>query len=563
MLSAILRQMGVQPVQWYGHLHGLEYLLQKHPDAAQALECVRSTVDVQDRYSARQTLERAANDLSAEDTFSIIRNNVRFKSAKFDGTLRGLFEVVRHRESHLFYRYFIEQEIPAAIDSRACLYGISINDERQLVAGVVLASLVKELMPQTLVVLGGNYWSRMEHIFGLPEFGELFDHCDAIVYREGFQPVLDLVASLKPHNVPGVVWRDGERQVHINSGTNSPMQFEQLPTPEFNEEDARLQWCPGVVRPLYTMSNCPTRCSFCAISGGSDSFLATPRSMSPRRVAEHMRHLGGGKFDVFDETFTIPRQLGLGKELRALGVEATWQCYLTATRQLNDPDLCHSLYEAGCRSVQLGLESLHPETLGREKKQWNSPLDYIRILRNLKEAGIQTHVFIIVGLPGQPLHYDLKWIPFLLNEAGDYILTIKASRYRLARKSPEEQGTLNTELIEVLPDVRPLSLNRDFRYRQVSRKRVDQMVEVLEATSRRHWGYQLTSTLPWWSNRSHFSWGELREAAVELAKVAPREEEVDLSLAFTKVSTIYRDETGQAHTPIKSWEELRALANTL
>jgi hypothetical protein len=553
-LSGILQQHGHDVVQEYGYLKAVEYVLRGRGGAEMErhLAVVRDPASsVLDRYDARVAFERVSTELNSgeSESFVVERNNVKYDSKLFKGGIPELDHVLRHREEHLFYRYFAEVEVPRAVALRPDLFGISISDERQLVSGCILASLVKEALPSTTVVLGGNYWSRVLDAFHHPRFARLFDHWDAIVYTEGFQPIVELADGVRVSEVSGVVWRDGQT-VRVNGSGRAPTVFDDIPTPVF-ADDIR-QWSPDFVPPLYTMSNCPMRCSFCAIAAGSDTFLGRPRAMEPARIADHMIALGAHRFDVLDEFFTISRQLALGQELARRGYRATWQCYLTMSDKLADPAVCQALAEAGCSGVQLGLESLDPDVLRQEAKSWNHPRNYGRILKNLHDAGIQTHVFIIVGIPNEPINWALRWLGFL-EEYGDHILTIKSSRYRLTRRSPDEQQAKAGRLAGVLAsatDELLLNLNRDqFTYTAngLSRKRVEAIRDLLEEGCRRHWAYQVTSTVPWWNNRGRYTLGELREMAGTLARLRPSEEPLRdsrMRFALNKTASAVRDELG-------------------
>jgi hypothetical protein len=553
-LAGVLRQHGHEVVQEYGYLKAVEYVLREHggPGMERHLAVVRDPdSSVLDRYDARAAFEQTSARLTSGDSESFVveRNNVKYDSKLFKGGIAELDQVLRHREDHLFYRYFAEVEVPRAAALRPDLFGISISDERQLVSGCILASMVKEALPATTVVLGGNYWSRVVDAFHDPRFARLFDHWDAIGYTEGFQPILRLADGVRVPEVPGVVWRDGQT-VRVNGPSPTPTAFDTIPTPVF-ADDIR-QWSPDFVPPLYTMSNCPMRCSFCGIAAGSDTFLGRPRAMEPARIADHMIALGAHRFDVLDEFFTISRQLALGQELARRGYRATWQCYLTMSDKLGDPAVCEALAAAGCSGVQLGMESLDPDVLRQEAKSWNHPRNYGRILKNLHDAGIQAHVFIIVGIPNEPINWALRWLAFL-EDCGDHILTIKSSRYRLTRRAPDEQRAKAGELAGVqasATDELLLNLNRDqFTYTThgLSRKRVEAIRDLLEEACRRHWAYQVTSTIPWWNNRGRYTLGELRDMAGTLARLRPPEEPLRdsrMRFALNKTASAVRDELG-------------------
>jgi len=291
--------------------------------------------------------------------------------------------------------------------------------------------------------------------------------------------------------------------------------------------------------------------------------------MAPSRIAEHMTKLGK-RFDITDELFPIRDQLAVGKELEKIGHQAEWQCYLTVTDDLLNEEICQQLYGAGLRAVQLGLETLEPGTLQRERKQWNMSRTYgfslsekySKILANLRGAGIQPHVFLIVGLPGEPISAGLRWLPFL-EDAGENILTIKSGRYRATRRSPDEQDQRHDDLIQVAEDDKPLRLNRSFRYAHgVSAKQVDALRDAVEQASRNHWAYGVTSVLPWWVNRGRYTWEELRELADELERNSYQSDPVKhMNMALTRLGTALKRE-GYPHR-FATFEELSSIARRL
>lgn len=570
-LAAVLEERGHHVVQHYGYIEAVEHVLRRHggPEVDRALHTVRDPgASILDRYDARILFEEvSAGVASTAENFVVERNNVRCDSRHFKGDVGELIWVLQHREEHVFHSYFAEVELARILAAAPDVVGISVADERQLVSACVLAALVREHAPGTRIVMGGNYWARTLDAYHDPRFAELFDHWDAIVHAEGFRPVIALVEGAEPAVVPGVVWRD-HGTVRVNPRTPAPVSYEALPTPVFDR--GIRQWSPDFVPPLYTMSNCPMRCGFCSIASGSDTFLHKPRIMSERRVAEHIAALGVERVDFVDEYLPVTRQIRIGRELARIGHRATWQCYLTASDQLLAPDTCQALAEAGCRAVQLGLESLDPAVLRQEAKPWNHPANYGRILENLHNAGIQVHVFIIVGVPGEQINRSLRWLSFL-EEHGDHVLTIKSGRYRLTRRAPDERAAMARELpgLQVTGEDRQLlNLNRDqFRYTtdKLSRKRVEAVRDLVEEACRRHWAYQVTSTLPWWTNRGRYTLAQLRSDAATLRANRPAEPSIPaghLKRGLSKVTSALHDELGLRTAPA-SYEDVRDIAARL
>ncbi len=557
-LTSLLRSKGHEVSERYGHIIGLEHvLLSRDKEQSNiALNIMRSKNNTAvDWYMARKIFEDVSGKVVTMDKFAVQRNNVNYVAAGQDGTMQSAINAIDNREADMWYDYFKTVEIPHALSYKPDLYGISIGDERQLFPGLILASMVKDYLPETLVVLGGNFWSRAMTAYFDPMFSTLFDKCcDGIIYREGFNPIIELAESLNPKNSSGTAWNNNGIMV-LNKPNINPFLFEHLPAPDY--DGGAKQWSSEPVYSLYSTSNCFMACEFCSISSGSDSFLGKPRTTSAHRVVEQMISIGGHRFDFCDEMLTVQNQIKIGEELRKAGYNAQWQSYMTANEQLMNPELCHALYEAGCRSVQLGLESLHIGTLDNENKRWNKPENYGKILSNLRSAGIHTHIFIIIGLPGEPLHQTLRWLPFL-EEHGENILTIKAGRYRISRTAPDEQKGIFTD-VELLPNDNPLQLNRKFHYRSVSAQKIDALRDLLEQACREHWAYGVTSAIPWWINRGHYTWDELKQMSYEV----PKDSEVNhLKKSVAKARTILREEIGKDITS-NSFHELIEFAKNI
>ncbi len=569
LLTSVLRKDGHDVQQRWGHIIGLEHMLlaQNKVDVSHALSLIRSPdSNVQELYEARKIFERTSESIQTSDKFRFERNNVVYQSQYQDGTIAGALKAIADRENNLWYPYFNEVEIPAAQDFNPHVYGVSIGDERQLFPGLVLASMVKTALPECVVIVGGNFFGRMPDPKDYPEFIELFNHLDAVVYAEGFQPLQKITETLDPSTATGTIWRNSNDVVK-NPRTTSPTDFESLPVPSL--DSCVHQWAPETIATLYTQSHCPMGCVYCAIARQSDTFadgrlndepLVKPRSVSPKQIALNMQSLGTRKFDITDELFSVGHQLELGKELRKIGYDATWQCYLTITDNLLNPKVAQSLYEAGCRSVQLGLETLSPETLFQVHKQWNHPTGYEQILQNFRDAGINTHAFLMIGLPTEPLYEGLCWVGFL-QKHGRNILTIKSGRWRPARYAPEVEKNLFAAHIELYPDTKPFQTNRSFRYRSAthSNTKVDAMRDIVEQACRRHWAYNVTSTIPWWINRSRYTWEQLEE----MAKQLPAEPDIPhLDDRIAQMRYLVRTELGR-EANFRTWDELAAFSVTL
>lgn len=513
-LAGYLEACGHEVIQSYAHIKGVDCILRKaDTEMGRALRIVRDgAASISDRYWARMAMESVSRSIKTDDTFRIQRNNVVYDSPFYDGTVEGAIQAIREREKSVWYDYLSnhERKLVARVAPGIC--GISIGDQRQVVPGFILGSIIKDAFPSIKVVLGGNIWPRLAHAFSLPGFSTLMEMtCDAIVVSEGFVPLNAFASGAPREKISDLAWVDETKLVRVNCGSLA-VDFNSLPSPVFGESEGATQWAPDRVVPLYTASNCVKQCGYCDISGGSSTFMKQPRQMDVEHVVRDMVTSGATRFDFTEELLNIDRQIDIGRALRQVGYPATWQCYTTITKDLLELGRCQELADAGCRAVQVGLESLDQMTLARERKGWNRPEQYGQILNNLRGVGIQVHAFIILGIPGESAQAQLQW-PAFIKQYGSSLLTIKASRYQLTRLSPEGRFLASggdprasakfahLAHIELKEEFKPLKLNSQFTYKLgsgMSMKKVDALRDVLEEACRRHWAYGITSTLPWW-----------------------------------------------------------------
>ena len=89
--------------------------------------------------------------------------------------------------------------------------------------------------------------------------------------------------------------------------------------------------------------------------------------------------------------------------LKALAADppgAPWYGFARVTPHLTDPQFCRQLKESGCVMLKLGLESGDQAVLDALKK--GVELETVAAaLKNLKEAGIATYVYLLFGTPAE------------------------------------------------------------------------------------------------------------------------------------------------------------------
>jgi radical SAM superfamily enzyme YgiQ (UPF0313 family) len=145
---------------------------------------------------------------------------------------------------------------------------------------------------------------------------------------------------------------------------------------------------------MVTSRGCPHACDFCY----KTSFWG-PRYYEPRPIAEIERELA--TVDDHLVFFLDDNLLGNRRHARAMfavlrGSGIVWQAAasLDVTR---DPGYLEEAYQAGCRSLFVGFESLSPKNMRRNNKLVNVGTDYARACRRFHDAGIMVNGSFVFG----------------------------------------------------------------------------------------------------------------------------------------------------------------------
>jgi anaerobic magnesium-protoporphyrin IX monomethyl ester cyclase len=139
--------------------------------------------------------------------------------------------------------------------------------------------------------------------------------------------------------------------------------------------------------------------------------------IEPAEVVKHLQGLRGQKVFFYDDNFFISKRRGkelLRQMIRAdLGIRFFAQIRIDSVCKNGeiDRELLDLLWNAGCRIVYLGLESINPETLKEYHKE-SSVEDMQGGLAALAERGIKTHGMFVFGADSDTVDSLLKTADF-------------------------------------------------------------------------------------------------------------------------------------------------------
>jgi radical SAM superfamily enzyme YgiQ (UPF0313 family) len=285
------------------------------------------------------------------------------------------------------------------------LVGLSIVTPGMIEAARIAGFAKSICGTHTIVVAGGPHPTALPERT-LREIPEL----DAVVTGEGELTLVDLIRRGIGEDVPGLVFRSGDKFV---STPPRPLEkdLDRLGAPAYHLFDMKfytlpnrwmIPWLNLKVTNVCTSRGCVGACLFCAgplVSGHG------VRYHSIDYVIDQIEHLVGafGVEAIHFEDDSIgadpDRLVLLCEALRGSGLnKIPWDCSLRVDQA--SPELLGEIKSAGCIMVEYGLETGSEELLEAIGKQTSLELNR-RAVQATREAGLRIFADIMFGLPGE------------------------------------------------------------------------------------------------------------------------------------------------------------------
>jgi len=211
---------------------------------------------------------------------------------------------------------------------------------------------------------------------------------------------------------------------------------------------------------LTTARGCDDGCTFCAY------VAAQGRSYRPRPVSDVVAEMlwlqdtfRPRRILVRDLVFAAERTrtLAIVQALVAARFHTPWEC--ESRPEHFDETLLKQMARAGCTTIKIGLETTDPELLTRLGRiatpaEAASYLAYTRrIVAAARRYGIQTRVFVMVGLPGQTLAHARATAAYLRELAPTFIHVRPYVAYPQVPLGPASSGRESAESLRILQAV--------------------------------------------------------------------------------------------------------------
>ena len=280
---------------------------------------------------------------------------------------------------------------------RPAVVGITCDVTRVRETRQILA-MVRAELPEALLVAGGFFPSFVPKA--------LHPMADVVVKGEGERSFADLVTARlgggPADGIPGLYMKNGDGYTYTGDAeTLAPLEDYFFPAWDlFPMKRNYHLWARRMpIAPLVTSRGCPHRCAFCSIhrlTGGRRRQLGVDRVIE--EVGRLTERFGVREIYFKDALFLKERSWmhDFCNRLLREGLDITWWC--PTLPGYADLDTLRLMREAGCHTVNYGIESASPETLKRLRK----PLTVERSLeavRLARKAGLRVKAYFLVGLP--------------------------------------------------------------------------------------------------------------------------------------------------------------------
>ena len=278
-----------------------------------------------------------------------------------------------------------------------------------------IADTVKAVYPDAQTIFGG--------VVATPMHEQVASHpnVDYVVVDRGevaLPALLDtIVKNESPNDVRNLTFKRADGSIVSNKLSYPSISPSNLPFPVIDLFPASAGEDIRYIRQVYALG-CPYKCSYCTIQtiGRKPDYFSIERIISEIRA---YREYYGNHHSIYwgDETFTLhtERTLALLSALEEEG-DIEFDCQ-TRLNCLNNDRVLHALQRAGCRWIEIGLETNSQDSHNLHKNKMKLGTTEETLLR-VRDAGLTACSFGVNGFPEQSLdgmRRSVEWLCDLID----------------------------------------------------------------------------------------------------------------------------------------------------
>lgn len=285
-----------------------------------------------------------------------------------------------------------------------------------------IASLIKKINPQSVVILGGVHASF--------EFDAILENnpsVDFVSIGEGEKTIVELADTyyesckdkLRKENfdgVKGIAYRNDENKVIVTHPRGFIEDLDSIAYPyyEIYPKEVRNK----IMIRVITSRGCSNNCSFCVPSRVFNKLRFRRVECVVDEIEHYYKTYGWRLFMIGDLNFLSVYEYAqqFCNEIIRRKLDIHWICQSRV--DLINEEITVLMRKAGCIMICLGIESADQDILDNSNKM--STTDRcIKACRQVKQAGIRLFTYWVFGLPGEThdsAHATIKLLRYFVDE---------------------------------------------------------------------------------------------------------------------------------------------------
>lgn len=349
------------------------------------------------------------------------------------------------------------------------LVGIQCNFTTERYRALELARRIREILPDTFLVLGGHDVSRDPDWFLDPAV-------DALAVGDGEEILPPLAEAVEHHKalsgVPGLVLNDGGRP-RPTGHAPARRDLDSIPLPARHLiRDYAPHYYINFRKPLAlleTARGCPFKCNFCSVWKFHES---TFRQKSPERVVAELRTIDAPNVFITDDIFWMDVRQGheLARQIKAAGIRKFFTVQTRTDIICRHPELIEEWKDCGNLAIFLGVEKVDDAGLAAVNKK-NKASNNQRAIDLLKEMGVGfTCNFIVDPDWGRDDFARLRdWIEENVTYNSGFSVLTPLPGTDLWDEAKQRVTTHDWEMYDIVHSVLPTRLPLEEFYEEYSR----------------------------------------------------------------------------------------------
>jgi len=399
------------------------------------------------------------NPIRLLDYYNHLEESLFERSKAYDGLHVGLrslamkqdrlffssvLEAIGDRRANPFIDFYERLVDQAIIQEAPRIVGIAVTFQDQIIPAFTLASVLRQKMPNTIILFGGQMITRCYD--SMLQHEKLCQYIDYLALWDGEVPLLNLHKSiLRNETIDSTNLLDVKAKEHKIDRAGASLPQGEIPKADYSDIPFSDYLFPEFLVPLQTTRGCYASCAFCAIPYGSNKYQVRQAEkvideiLEIQEITQEFGHKAT-YFKFMEDTSSPSLLLQVARLIKERNIDAKWETFARFEDAFAKPGMMEELFEGGCRKIHWGLETNDPDILiGMNKNASKSHTN--DILEFSAKAGVMNFCFVLVGFPGETDEARANLGSYIIN--NPYIHTLTISTFDLTRKSPMERNFID------------------------------------------------------------------------------------------------------------------------